>query len=65
MTSDVNVNRTRAATTARVRGAARRRALHVARHLDLLDDDVLSVITALLANEAVARNLDPEALFTS
>lgn len=63
MTVDVVVNRTAAATAARQRHAARRLALELAARVQLLDDEVLAVLVAVVANEAAARYLDPAELF--
>lgn len=63
MTVDVTVGRTAAATAARQRRAARRLALELAARVQLLDDEVLAVLVAVVANEAARRCLDPAELF--
>lgn len=64
MTIDVTVDRTRAATLARQRQAARRRALTVGRRVDLLDDEVLAALVAALVNEAAERGVNAPEMFT-
>lgn len=55
--------RTAAANEARQRRAARRRALQVTQHREHLDDEVLAVVVAVLAGEALRRGLEVPELF--